>query len=754
MQKDCDNSSSGITHSSRQSSPPGALPLALGRRLYFLICLHVLGAVAPAAASSVALQWNQEALAAIRLTIPDPPAHARNLFHLALACYDSWAAFDETAIGYLRAEKAAVLPLHGPARENARRQAINYAAYLTLRARYGSGTGTAATLTRSRLDQRLTHLGGSVTVALTPPSDNDDPTAQLGKLVAVEIAAWAAQDRFDQAAHPVPYNGAVNPNWTVPLSVLGRNAIGQNNMPLGAGIPAATHPNFWQPLALATSITQNGLVIPGGIQPFLGVQSLATTPFALTRDDPTKPWLDPFAGPSQLSLTGTPSATDADYKQGALEVLRASSLLNSPSLIDIAPGALGNNPLGSDIGTGHPINPATGQPYPPNPVPQGDFVRVLAEYWADGPDSETPPGHWHSLANKAVAHPSFSRRLGAHGAELDELEWDVKMYFALGAAVHDAACAAWALKRYYSGPRPITMIRYLGVRGQSSDPLAPAYDPQGLLLEPGVCEVITSATTQPGQRHFLIWDVSINGYDLGASHIGKIAVFSWPGEHPSNPPQPQIATHQSTVRWMLARDWLPFQRKTFNTPAFPGYVSGHSTFSRAAAGLLHRLTGSPFFPSGLMTHTVPANSLQMDRGPSVAITLQWATYYDAADQAGQSRIWGGIHPPEDDFHGRVVGDQVAAAVFNLAQRYWDGSITQVPVNVQVAATAAEVRLSWPAVRGQWHTLEGSRDLLQWQSLKAQARALDQVSVFAFPTADLGGKQFFRVRRSPTSLPPP
>jgi len=753
MQTSCGNSSRWTAKSLRQSSLTDVFPSSRGRRLFVLTCFLV-GAVNPAAAASVAFEWNKEALAAIRLTIPDPPAHARHLFHLAIACYDSWAAYDETAIGYLRGEKVAELPLLGPARESARRQAINYAAYLTLRARYGSGTDTAATLTRSRLDQRLLALGGSPSVALSAAVESSDLAVELGKHVAAEIAAWAAQDRFDQADHPVPYNGLVNPNWSVPLSVLGRNAIGQNNMPLGAGIPAATQPNFWQPLALATSITQNGLVIPGGIQPFLGVQSLATIPFALTRDDASKPWLDPLGGPSQLSLPGQPSATDGGYKQAALEVLRASSLLNSSSLIDISPGALGNNPLGSDGGTGHPLNPATGQPYAPHLVPQGDFVRVLAEYWADGPDSETPPGHWHSLANAAVAHPSFSRRLGGEGPELDELEWDVKMYFALGAAVHDAACAAWALKRYYSGPRPITMIRYLDVRGQSSDPDLPSYHVQGLLLEPGVCEVITTESSQPGQRHFLIWDVSINGYDLGASHLGKIAVFSWPGEHPSNPPPPQIATHQSTVRWMLARDWLPFQRKTFNTPAFPGYVSGHSTFSRAAAGVLHRLTGSAFFPGGLMTHTVPANSLQMDRGPSETVTLQWATFYDAADQAGQSRIWGGIHPSEDDHHGRVIGDLVANAVMELAARYWSGDVRPSEPELKLALSGSNLHLRWTAQRAQWQSLETSTDLQAWQAVMPPSRALNPREELWLPRDSSNKRKFFRVRLSPTALAPP
>ena len=95
-------------------------------------------------------------------------------------------------------------------------------------------------------------------------------------------------------------------------------------------------------------------------------------------------------------------------------------------------------------------------------------------------------------------------------------------------------------------------------------------------------------------------------------------------------------------------EWVPYQRPTFVTPAFPGYVSGHSTFSRAAAEVLTSLTGSEYFPGGLGTWTIPAGALEFEAGPTTDIPLQWATYYDAADQAGLSRIYGGIHPPVDD----------------------------------------------------------------------------------------------------------
>ena len=62
------------------------------------------------------------------------------------------------------------------------------------------------------------------------------------------------------------------------------------------------------------------------------------------------------------------------------------------------------------------------------------------------------------------------------GPLLDALEWDVKMYFLLNAALHDAAVAAWSCKREYDYIRPISSIRYMGLKGQSSDPGLPSYD--------------------------------------------------------------------------------------------------------------------------------------------------------------------------------------------------------------------------------------------------------------------------------------
>ena len=121
----------------------------------------------------------------------------------------------------------------------------------------------------------------------------------------------------------------------------------------------------------------------------------------------------------------------------------------------------------------------------------------------------------------------------------------------------------------------------------------------------------------------------------------------------------------------MADNWWPYQRPTFVTPPFAGYVSGHSTFSRAASEIMTMLTGSQFFPGGIGEFFCPKNEfLVFEEGPSMDITLQWATYQDASDQTSLSRIWGGIHPTADDLPGRIMGDRIAKDVFARAKSYF------------------------------------------------------------------------------------
>jgi hypothetical protein len=177
-----------------------------------------------------------------------------------------------------------------------------------------------------------------------------------------------------------------------------------------------------------------------------------------------------------------------------------------------------------------------------------------------------------------------------------------------------------------------------------------------LPLVDGLVEVITEESSAPGERHAHL-----------AEHIGEIAIRAWMG----NPEDPQ--RELGGVGWIRAVEWVPYQRATFVTPAFPSYVSGHSTFSRAAAEVLTALTGSAYVPGGLAGWTIPAGDLDFELGPSRDVELQWASYFDAADQAGRSRIYGGIHISADDLDGRLTGAQCGKEAWALAQRYYDGS---------------------------------------------------------------------------------
>jgi len=76
-----------------------------------------------------------------------------------------------------------------------------------------------------------------------------------------------------------------------------------------------------------------------------------------------------------------------------------------------------------------------------------DLSKVRAEYWADGPASETPPGHWLLFGGAAAR---------ARGYTLDQ---SVKLTFALANAELDASIAAWNAKRRWDYVRPITAVR-------------------------------------------------------------------------------------------------------------------------------------------------------------------------------------------------------------------------------------------------------------------------------------------------------
>lgn len=612
----------------------------LGAGLLFFSSTH-------ARAESVARLWDDQLLDAIRLDTPRPTVHARNLFHVSAAMYDAWAAFDTTSVQYLHNESASAVDTAA-----ARNEAISYAAYNVLKHRFQSGPGSA--VSEAAFDAQMDALGYDKTFTSTVGNS----PASLGNRIAQTIINHGAADGTNEQ------NDYADTSGYFPV-----------NPPLVKDLPGTTmfDPNRWQPLAFDHLVLQNGIVIGQAVQEFIGPNWGDVAPFAMTKADPADVYHD-LGAPPLLGGVG-----DAQFKANVVDVIRYSSLLD-PSLgnmVNLSPSAKGNSPLGTNDGTGYAVNPVTGLPYAAsNPANHADYGRAIAEFWADGPSSETPPGHWNVLANDVADTPGFEKRIGGVGPIVDDLEWDVKVYFAMNGAVHDAAVAAWNHKGVYDYARPISMIRYMGGLGQSSDPLGPAYDPQGLPLELGLVEVITNETTAPGQRHEHLF-----------GHEGEIAIFAWAGE--PDDPENQVGG----VDWIRAVEWLPYQRSTFVTPAFAAYLSGHSTFSRAGAEIMAAMTGSAYFPGGLGEYVIGIDALEFEDGPETEVLLQWATYYDAADEAGLSRLYGGIHVSADDLPARILGSMVGIDAYARAMQYFNGSIIPEPASLAMMGMGATLLLS-------------------------------------------------------------
>jgi hypothetical protein len=287
-------------------------------------------------------------------------------------------------------------------------------------------------------------------------------------------------------------------------------------------------PNRWQPLRVP-----NGT---GGfdVQMFSVPQWYKVTPFALTSSSQFRP-PPPFLYPSP------------EYTAQAEQLLRISAELT-------------------------------------------DKQKIIAEYWADGPGTESPPGHWNLFAQYVSQRDRHS------------MSEDVEMFFTVTAALFDGGVASWDAKRHYDSVRPISAIRFL-YRGKN--------------------------------------------------------VKAWGG------------AYKGTVT-MDGANWIPYQAATVVTPPFPEYVSGHSTFSSAAAEALTDFTGNPYFD---LCATVPTGSSKFENGlvPAGPVTLCWETFQDAAEQAGMSRLYGGIHFQRGNREGLELGQQVGRAVWRQALSYFNGT---------------------------------------------------------------------------------
>ena len=628
---------------------------------------------APDADVSVARRWSEVLLQAIRNDFARPTVHARNLFHSSSAMYDAWAAYAEVERPWLLGNTRAgvdcefsLLPEPTDA-ESARAQAISYATYRIIRHRFADSPG--ADNISADTDALMGFLGFDISDTSTDISTGS--AAALGNHIAqcyidLGLIDGANEENLYINRHYKPVNEELQPERP--------------------GNPNITDLNRWQPLLLTRFIDQAGnptVQEEGSIafgrtnEPeFLSPEWGAVVSFALSEDDLTIYTRDDYDY-QVYHDPGMPPMIEGDladnYKWNFSLVSIWSSHLDPSDgvMIDISPASLGNIQSyptsftdypnfydtidGGDAAVGYDVNPATGSPYDPQIVPRGDYARVLAEFWADGPESETPPGHWFVILNEVNDHELLQRRFAGTGPVLGLLEWDIKAYFVMGGAMHDAAVTAWGIKGWYDYIRPISSLRGMADLGQSSDENTMSYHVNGIPLREDYIELVDGDDPLAGDQD---------------EHVGKIKLKGWRGPEFIEDP----LVDESGVDWVLAENWWPYQRPTFVTPPFAGYVSGHSTYSRAAAEVMTALTGDPFFPGGMSGFEIEKDEfLVFEDGPSVDMVLQWATYRDASDQCSLSRIWGGIHPPADDIPGRLIGIEIGSDAFSHAVTFFEGT---------------------------------------------------------------------------------
>ena len=168
----------------------------------------------------------------------------------------------------------------------------------------------------------------------------------------------------------------------------------------------------------------------------------------------------------------------------------------------------------------------------------------IALFWADGAGTETPPGHWNSIAQILAA------------AQGNTLEQNARLFALLNIAMADAAICAWDAKYTFNFWRPVTAIAFA---------------------------------------------------------------------------EPQL-------------NWMSF----IVTPPFPDYVSGHSTFSGAAATVLPRFFGTNDLPFTTGSDFLPG------------VHRSFSNCLDAAEEAAMSRIYGGIHFRSASEDGLQAGISIGA----------------------------------------------------------------------------------------------
>jgi membrane-associated phospholipid phosphatase len=156
---------------------------------------------------------------------------------------------------------------------------------------------------------------------------------------------------------------------------------------------------------------------------------------------------------------------------------------------------------------------------------------------------------------------------------------------------------------------------------------------------------ISIASQMVSERHMTLEDAA-RLMVLTAAAQADAFIASWGYKYQYNFIRPR-----TYIRRLIDSTWEPL----IPTPPFPEYPSGHSTQSAAAAAVLTALVG---------------DDVAFEDSTSVSIghaVRQFASFNAASQEAGMSRIYGGIHFPSGNTSGRALGECVGAKVMDRAR---------------------------------------------------------------------------------------
>lgn len=228
--------------------------------------------------------------------------------------------------------------------------------------------------------------------------------------------------------------------------------------------------------------------------------------------------------------------------------------------------------------------------------------KMLAEYWAGGPHTVTPPGMWMVFMDVVIR---------SNGICLVD---EIKNYAVVASGLYQSSITAWRLKRIFMQARPVQKLRQY------------YYD-----------EAISQG-----------WNSETLGqYWLPYQELNFVT--------PSFPDNPSgHSTFSSTSAklfcYLLGTDQINLKNPVSNLEIL-------RYFSPVLTHMTDFSINNVFI--------FPKTSQVLASDPTCGVSLGWSTWSDMAQSSGKSRIYGGIHVESSNQSGLFLGKSIGDKIWKL-----------------------------------------------------------------------------------------